>query len=39
MNQQDQNDEIETIRGLANAMVLTHERFIEAKLKATQPQR
>jgi uncharacterized tellurite resistance protein B-like protein len=32
------NDEIETIRGLANAMVLTHERFIEAKLKATRPQ-
>jgi uncharacterized tellurite resistance protein B-like protein len=31
------NDEIETIRGLANAMVLTHERFIEAKLKATRP--
>ena len=30
------NDEVETIRGLANAMVLTHERFIEAKLKATQ---
>ncbi len=30
------NDEIETIRGLANAMVLTHERFIEAKLKAAQ---
>lgn len=32
------NDEIETIRGLANALVLTHERFIEAKLKATRPQ-
>lgn len=32
------NDEIETIRGLAGAMVLTHERFIEAKLKATRPQ-
>lgn len=32
------NDEIENIRGLANAMVLTHERFIEAKLKATRPQ-
>ncbi len=32
------NDEIETIRGLANAMVLTHERFIGAKLKATRPQ-
>jgi uncharacterized tellurite resistance protein B-like protein len=31
------NDEIETIRTLANAMVLTHERFIEAKLKATRP--
>lgn len=29
------NDETETIRGLANALVLTHERFIEAKLKAT----
>ncbi len=32
------NDELETIRGLANAMVLTHERFIEAKLKITQAQ-
>lgn len=32
------NDEIETIRGLANALVLTHERFIQAKLKATQPR-
>lgn len=31
------NDEIETIRGMANSMVLTHERFIEAKLKATRP--
>jgi uncharacterized tellurite resistance protein B-like protein len=29
------NDEVETIRGMANALVLTHERFIEAKLKAT----
>jgi uncharacterized tellurite resistance protein B-like protein len=29
------NDEVEAIRALANAMVLTHERFIEAKLKAT----
>ena len=27
------NDEIETIRGLSNTLVLTHERFIEAKLK------
>lgn len=27
------NDEIETIRTLANTMVVTHERFIEAKLK------
>jgi uncharacterized tellurite resistance protein B-like protein len=32
------NDEVEAIRALANAMVLTHERFIEAKLKATRPQ-
>ncbi len=32
------NDEVETIRSLANALVLTHERFIEAKLKATRPQ-
>jgi uncharacterized tellurite resistance protein B-like protein len=31
------NDEVEAIRALANAMVLTHERFIEAKLKATRP--
>ena len=31
------NDEIETIRGLSNAMVLTHERFIAAKLKAIRP--
>lgn len=29
------NDEIETIRTLANTMVVTHERFIEAKLKVT----
>ena len=29
------NDEVETIRTIANALVLTHERFIEAKLKAT----
>lgn len=28
------NDEVETIRGMANSLVLTHERFIEAKLKA-----
>lgn len=27
------NDEIETIRNLANTMVVPHERFIEAKLK------
>jgi uncharacterized tellurite resistance protein B-like protein len=31
------NDEVETIRAMANALVLTHERFIEAKLKATRP--
>lgn len=31
------NDEIETIRVMANSMVLTHERFIAAKLKATRP--
>jgi uncharacterized tellurite resistance protein B-like protein len=31
------NDEVETIRAIANALVLTHERFIEAKLKATRP--
>lgn len=32
------NDEIEAIRVIANSMVLTHERFIEAKLKANRPQ-
>lgn len=31
-------DETETIRGLANAMVLTHERFIEAKLRAARQE-
>ncbi len=31
------NDEIETIRGLSNTLVLTHERFIEAKLKVMTP--
>jgi uncharacterized tellurite resistance protein B-like protein len=29
------NDEIETIRTVANTLVVTHERFIEAKLKVT----
>lgn len=32
------DDEIETIRVIANSMVLSHERFIEAKLKATRPK-
>jgi uncharacterized tellurite resistance protein B-like protein len=31
-------DETETIRGFANAMVLTHDRFIEAKLKTRRPE-
>ncbi len=31
------NDEIETIRTIANSLVLPHERFIQAKLKATRP--
>lgn len=31
------NDEVEKIRNIANALVLTHQRFIEAKLKATRP--
>jgi uncharacterized tellurite resistance protein B-like protein len=30
-------EEVETIRGLAKGMLLTHERFIEAKLKAMRP--
>jgi uncharacterized tellurite resistance protein B-like protein len=31
-------DETETIRGLANAMVLTHERFIAAKLRGARKE-
>ncbi len=31
------DDEVEKIRIIANTLVLTHQRFIEAKLKATRP--